>query len=129
MIQHHCTEALVHLSIDKKDFAHRIPVQKIGKAIQWNIGPKGPDGIIIRNVSRWTLRLFTQQFTDESYLDEFKAIVHEYAPKNNIDWKATTLAVQIQNEYTSRMEQQLWAQEKMSEGEIVSFLEAKYGLD
>ena len=22
MIQHHCTEALVHLSIDKKDFLH-----------------------------------------------------------------------------------------------------------
>ena len=129
MIKHELKDNLIQLSIAKTDFSHRILVEKIGKAIQWNIGEKGSECIIIRNVSRLTLRLFTQQITDEKYILQFKSIVQEYAPKNNIDWKATLLAVAIQNEYNSRMANQKTAATKMTSEEIIFLLEAKYGLD
>lgn len=129
MIKHELKDKLVQISIDKKDFSHRIPVEKIGKAIQWNIGERGSERIVIKNVSRLTLRLFTQQITDEKYIQQFKDIVQEYAPKNNIDWKATLLAVTIQNEYNSRMAVQETAASKMSSDEIIGILEEKYGLD
>jgi hypothetical protein len=129
MIKHTLKDELVHLSIDKKDFAHRIPADKIGKAIQWRIGKKGTDGIIIRNISKWTLRLFTQQITDIKHVEQFQSIVHQYAPKNNIDWKATLLALTIQNEYNSRLLVQKNSENKMTEEEIISVLEEKYKLD
>ncbi len=129
MIQHTLKQNLLHLTIPNKDFSHRIPVEKIGKAIQWNIGEKDSECIVIKNVSRLTLRLFTQQITEEKYILQFKDIVQEYAPKNNIDWKATLLAVTIQNEYNSRMAVQEGAATKMTSDEIVGILEEKYGLD
>jgi hypothetical protein len=129
MIKHELKDKLIHLTIPNKDFSHRIPVEKIGKAIQWNIGDLGSERIVIKNVSRLTLRLFTQQITDEKYIQQFKDIVQEYAPKNNIDWKATLLAVTIQNEYNSRMAVQEGAASKMTSDEIIGVLEEKYGLD
>ena len=129
MIKHELKNNLIHLSIPNKDFSHRIPLEKIGKAIQWNIGESGSECIVIKNVSRLTLRLFTQQITDEKFVHAFKSIVQEYAPKNNIDWKATFLAVTIQNEYNSRMAQQEKATTKMTSDEIILLLEEKYGLD
>lgn len=129
MIKHELINDLIHLSIANKDFSHRIPAEKIGKAIQWNIGEKGSECIVIKNVSRLTLRLFTQQIADEKYIHQFKSIVQEYSPKNNIDWKATFLAVTIQNEYNSRMTQQKTATAKMTSEEIIRILEEKYGLD
>lgn len=128
MIKHERKENLIHISIDKKDFSHRIPLDKIGKAIQWTIGDKAAACIVIKNVSRLTLRLFTQNITDEKYILEFKNIVQHYAPKNNIDWKATLLAVTIQNEYNSRMANQQTADTKMSSDEIIFLLEEKYNL-
>jgi hypothetical protein len=129
MIKQELKDNLVHISIDKKDFSHRIPLEKIGKAIQWNIGEKGSERIIIKNVSRLTLRLFTQEITDEKYINQFKSIVQEYAPKNNIDWKATLLAANIQNEYNSRMANQEATTTKMTPEEIIIVLEEKYNLD
>jgi hypothetical protein len=129
MIYHILKQNLLHLTLPNKDFSHRIPVEKIGKAIQWNIGEKGSKCIVIRNVSRLTLRLFTQQITEEKYLQQFKSIVQEYAPKNNIDWKATLLAVTIQNEYNSLRSLQETAATKMTSEEIIGILEEKYGLD
>lgn len=129
MIKHVLKDDLVHVSIEKKDFSHRIPVGKLGKAIQWNIGAKGPEGIVVKNVSKWTLRLFTQQIMEDKYIKQFQSIVQEYSPKNNIDWKATLLAVNIQNEYNSRMAVQNAAENKMSEEEIIAIIEAKYNLD
>ncbi len=128
MIKHERKENLIHISIDKKDFSHRIPLDKIGKAIQWTIGEKEVACIVIKNVSRLTLRLFTQNITDEKHILEFKNIVQHYAPKNNIDWKATLLAVTIQNEYNSRMANQQTADTKMSSDEIIFLLEEKYNL-
>lgn len=129
MLQHHLKSNLLHLTLPNKDFSHRIPVEKIGKAIQWNIGEKGSPCIVIRNVSRSALRLFTQKVTEETYIQQFKDIVQEYAPKNNIDWKATLLAVTIQNEYNSRIALQETAATKMTSEEIIGILEEKYGLD
>jgi hypothetical protein len=124
MIKYSLKDELVHLSIDKKDFSHRIPVSKIGKAMQWNIGKNGSEIIAIKNVSKWMLRLFTQQITDEKYITQFKSIIEEYCPNSNIDWKATMLALTIQNEYNSRL-----AQGKMNAKEIIAVLEEKYRLD
>ncbi|MFA7273869.1 MAG: hypothetical protein WC044_08370 [Crocinitomicaceae bacterium] len=129
MIQHTQKQNLLHLTLPNKDFSHRIPVEKIGKAIQWNIGEKGSACIVIRNVSRFALRLFTQKITEEKYVQQFKSIVQEYAPKNNIDWKATLLAIAIQNEYNSRIALQETAASNMTSEEIIGILEEKYGLD
>jgi len=129
MIKHALKDDLVHISIDKKDFSHRIPVEKIGKAIQWSIGEKKTESIVVKNISKWMLRLFTQQITEDRYIKQFQGIVQEYAPKNNIDWKATLLAVTIQNEYNSRIAVQKNSANKMTEEEIIAILEEKYNLD
>jgi hypothetical protein len=129
MIKHELKDDLIYLSIDKKDFSHRIPVEKIGKAIQWTIGKNKPEGIIIRNVSKYTLRLFTQNVTDSNYVEQFQNIVHQYAPKNNIDWKATLLALKIQNEYHSRIAVLKATKDEMTEDQLIAILEAKYNLD
>ena len=128
MINHSLKDNLVHISIANIDFSYRIPAQKLGKIVSWKIGEKETEGIVMKNVSKWTLQLFTKKVTDEKYVELFKSIVQEYAPDNSIDWKETLLAVTIQNEYNLAIVANKAAQEKKSDGEILSFLEKKYGL-
>ena len=125
MIKHSLKDNLINVSIDKKDFSYRIPVKKIGNAIDWRIGEKGTKGIVIKNVSTWTLQLFTKKTTEDKYIKQFKSIVQEYSANNTINWEDTLLAVTIQNEYN-------WlntAENKMGEDEIISTLKKKYKLD
>ncbi len=129
MIKHALKEGIVHLSIDKKDFSHRIPVEKLGKAIQWNIGEEGSELISIKNVSKWMLRLMTQKITDEQSILHFKSIVQHYCPISNIDWKATLMAINIQNEFNSRMAAQKSSPYPLSQDEIIFLLEEKYELN
>jgi hypothetical protein len=110
------------------DFSYRIPIEKIGKTISWKIGEKGTEGIVMKNVSTWTLQLFTKNATDDKYVQQFKSIVQEHAPKNSIDWKETQLAVTIQNEYNSRVAVNTKASKKLEDSEILSILEKKYNL-
>lgn len=128
MINHSLKDNLLSLSIDNMDFSYRIPVEKIGKTISWKIGEKGTEGLMMKNVSKWTLQLFTKNMTDDKYVQQFKDIVQEYAPKNSIDWKETLLAVTIQNEYNSRIAVNSKATKKLEDSEILSILEKKYNL-
>ena len=84
MIKHSLKDNLINVSIDKKDFSYRIPVKKIGNAIDWRIGEKGTKGIVIKNVSTWTLQLFTKKTTEDKYIKQFKSIVQEYSANNTI---------------------------------------------
>lgn len=129
MINHSLKDEQVHISIDNVDFSYRIPLNKIGNTISWKVGEKGSEGIVIKNVSIWTLKLFTKNVTEDKFLEQFKAIVQEYSPKNSIDWKATLLAVRIQNEYNSLTKANLTAESKNSHEEIIMTLEEKYKLD
>ena len=81
------------------DFSYRIPIKKIGNTIDWRIGEKGTKGIVIKNVSTWTLQLFTKKTTEDKYIKQFKSIVQEHRSNNTINWEETVLAVNIQNEY------------------------------
>jgi hypothetical protein len=129
MIKHSLTDELIHISIDNVDFSYRIPVKKIGNTISWNIGEKGKEGILMKNVSTWTLRLFTKQITEDKYIQQFKSIVQEYAPNNSINWEETLLAVNIQNEYNLLITANITSKEKKTAEEILSIVEAKYKLD
>lgn len=117
----------VHLSIDNVDFSYRIPVKKIGQTIDWKIGEKGNEGIEMKHVSKWTLKLFTRNVTDESFITQFEKIVQELAPDNTIDWEETLMAIQVQNEYNSL--KLVKGENEMTEMEIISFLNEKYKLD
>lgn len=124
MINHSLKDKVVSVSIANIDFSYRIPVKKIGNTLNWRIGEKGAEGIVIKNVSTWMLQLFTKNVTDDKYIQEFKGIVQKYAPNNSIDWKETLLAVTIQNEYNVLVA----APDKKDDNEILSILEKKHGL-
>lgn len=128
MIKHALKDDLISISIDKIDFSYRIPVKKIGKPIAWRIGEKGSEGIVMKNVSKWMLQLFTKETTEDKYIKQFKDIVQEYSPKNSIDWKETLLAVNIQNEYNWLIITNSTAEEKMNEEEIITTLIKKYSV-
>ena len=129
MIKHSLKEDVVYISIENVDFAFRIPSKKIGKTIQWRVGAKDAEPILIKDVSAWTLQLFTKKITDEKYINQFKSIVEEYAPVNSINWKDTLMAVKLQNDYNSITAKNIKAVEKISEDEILSSLTQKYNVD
>jgi len=128
MIKHLIKDNLIHVSIDNIDFSYRIPVNKIGNTISWCIGENKTVGIVIQNVSVWTLQLFTKKITDDKYVQQFKAVVQECNPNNSIDWKATSMAVNIQNEYNKLIIANITSDKKTKEMEVISFLEEKYKL-
>ncbi|MFD1553278.1 hypothetical protein DNU06_06340 [Putridiphycobacter roseus] len=128
MIKHILKENLISISIPKKDFSYRIPVEKIGNTVDWKIGKKNEEGIVIKNVSAWTLQLFTKNVTEEKYVNQFKNIVQEFSPKNSIDWEDTFLAVTIQNRYNWLMTTNATAANKMEEQDIIADLKKKYKL-
>ena len=129
MIKHSLKDDQIHLSIDNKDFSYRIPVKKIGDTIHWKIGNKETEGIVMNNVSKWALQLFTKNVTENKYVEQFKSIVQENAPKNSINWEETLLAVKIQNEYNYLAKTNATAKEKMNEQELLSMVEKKFNLD
>lgn len=124
MIKHSVKDELLHISIENKDFSYRIPLKKLGKPVKWKIGKYGTEGIEMKNVSKWTLQLFTGNTTEDSHIEEFKSIVQEHAPGNSIDWKETILAVYVQREY-NRLKA---SDEEIEESEMIAILEDKYKL-
>lgn len=123
MIKHSIKGDVLHISIENMDFSYRIPLQKLGKLIEWRIGKYGTEGIVMKNVSNWMLKLFAHKTTQDKYLEQFKSIVQEYAPGNSIDWNESILAVYVQREYN-----RLKAEGEMEEMEIILSLEEKYKL-
>lgn len=128
MIKHALKDKLIHLSIDNVDFSYRIPVKKIGNTVDWRIGEKGTEGIVMKDVSTWALQLYTKNVSYDKYLAQFKEIVQEYAENNKINWEVTMTAIAIQNEYNTLIKANVTAEEKMSEVEIISNLKKKYKL-
>jgi hypothetical protein len=129
MIKHSIKDELLYISINNQDFSYRIPVKKLGTTIEWIIGTKGAKGITIKNVSKWTLHLFTKKTTEEKYVRQFKSIVQEHAPNNMINWDKTLLAVTVQNEYNWMVDTNKTADKKMTTDDIMSILKTKHKLD
>ena len=129
MIKHSLKDKLISVSIENLDFSYRIPVKKVGNTVDWRIGEKGTEGIVVKNVSTWTLQLFTKETSLDKYLEPFKSLVQEYAPKNTINWEDTLLAVNLQNEYNKLNAAGTAAEPKISEDEIIATLKKKYKRD
>jgi hypothetical protein len=129
MIKHTLKDNIVSISIENIDFSYRIPTKKMGNTTDWRIGEKGTDGILVKNVSTWTLQLFTKETTEDKYIKEFKNIVQEYAPSNTINWEETQLALNLQNEYNLMIKTNATVEKKMNKDEIISILKKKYKLD
>jgi len=129
MIKQTLKDNLNPISIDKVDFSYRIPVKKIGNTIDWKIGEKGTEGLVFKSVSTWTLQLFTKNTGVDKFIQEFISIIKEHSPKNTINWEDTLLAVNIQNEYNSRIALNNKADKKTEENEIISILKKKYKVD
>lgn len=129
MIKHSIKDDVLYISIAKTDFSYRIPVSKISNTIDWKIGQKGTDGIIIKAVSKWMLQLFTKAITEEKYIKQFKSIIEELNSENTIHWEDTLLAVKMQNEYNWMVKTNSAAKKEISEEEIISTLKKKYKLD
>ena len=129
MIKHSLKDEIISISIDKIDFSYRIPTKKIGNSIDWRIGEKGTKGIVMKNVSTWTLQLFTKKTTEDKYIKQFIGIVQEYSSKNTINWDETRLAVNIQNDYKWLTSTNNKAKKKISDEEIIATLKKKYKLD
>lgn len=129
MIKHSIKDELLHISIENIDFSYRIPVSKLGKTISWCVGENKAEGIIIKNVSAWTLKLFTNKVTEDKYVQQFKDLIQENAPNNSIDWKATLLAVTIQNEYYRLLIANSSFDKETKEKQVIAALEEKYKLD
>ena len=129
MIKHTIKENVVYLSIANQDFSYRIPVEKIGNTTDWKIGKKETEGIVVPNVSTWTLQLFTKKTSENKYIRQFEAIVQEQSPSNTINWENTKLAVNIQNQYNWLLETNKTAKKKMSYEEIILSLKKKFNQD
>jgi hypothetical protein len=123
MINHTLQDDILSISIANKDFSYRISLKKLGNKIDWKIGEKDTEGILIKGVSTWTLQLFTKTITDAKYIEQFKGLVQEYCPKNSINWQDTFMAVKIQNEYNSL------SKTNNNQSEIIAILTEKYDLD
>ena len=129
MIKQSVKDEVISISIDKKDFSYRIPVKKIGNTIDWRIGSKETEAIVIKNVSTWTIQLFTKKTTEDKYIKQFVKIVQEHSPQNSINWEETLKAVNIQNEYNWLTTTNKTADTKMTSEEIILSLRKKYKLD
>lgn len=128
MVKHSLKDNSLHVSIENMNFSYRIPLKKLGNRIDWRIGEKGTTGIVIKDVSTWTLQLFTKEVTDEKYIKQFKSIVQEQAPNNAINWDETLLAVAAQNEYNKLVASNNSAEEKMTDYDMLSILEKKFNI-
>lgn len=129
MINQAIKDNILSVSIPHQDFSYRIPVGKLGNTVSWKIGKKESDAIVIENVSKWTLQLFTKSVTESNYVKEFIAIIQENSPTNTIDWEKTKLAVTVQNQFNWLTESNKTAKKKMTEEEIVESLKKKFNLD
>lgn len=101
----------------------------MGNTIDWKIGEKGSEGIVVKGVSIWTLQLFTKKTTENKYVREFELIVKEHCPDNTINWEATQLAVNIQNQYNWLVATNKTDKKKLNNSEIISNLKKKFNLD
>ncbi|MDF3026935.1 MAG: hypothetical protein K0S23_1242 [Fluviicola sp.] len=126
MINHKLQDNILSVSIANKDFSYRISLKKLGNRIDWKIGGKDTEGIVIKSVSTWTLQLFTKAITDFKYVEQFKALVQEHCPNNAIHWDDTFMAVKIQNEYNALTKTD---DSLDNQNEIIAMLTEKYDLD
>lgn len=126
MINHTLQDNILSISIANKDFSYRISLKKLGNKIDWKIGEKDTENIIVKGVSTWALQLFTKTVTDMKYVEQFKGMVQEFAPKNSINWEDTFLAVKIQNEYNLLTKTN---DSPHNQNEIIAMLTEKYDLD
>lgn len=127
MIKHELKNDQLHISIENKDFSYRIPLAKIEDLINWKIGKDSENSIIIKNVSKWTMKLFTNNFTTLEHVKQFKGIVKQYAPDNTIDWVETEKAINIQSHYSNLVLD--LKKENPSEAKIIANLKKKYQID
>lgn len=126
MINHTLKDNILSISIANKDFSYRISLKKLGNRIDWKIGGKDSEHIIIKSVSTWALQLFTKAITDLKYVEQFKTLVQEYCPNNAIHWDDTFVAVKIQNEYNALTKTN---DSPDNQNEVIAILTEKYDLD
>lgn len=129
MIKQSKKDKIIFLSIANRDFSYRIPEDKIGASIDWKVGQKGTEEIVIENVSKWTLQLFTKKTAEQKYVKQFVEIIQEHSPNNTIDWKNTKTAVNVQNQYNWLVETNKTAKKKQTDEEIIESLKKKFNLD
>lgn len=129
MINHSLKDNILSISIPNKDFSYRISLKKLGNKIDWIIGEKDTDTIVIKGVSTWMLQLFTKVITDDQYIQQFKGLVQEHAPKNSINWEDTMIALKVQNEYNLLSKTNNTAKNLNVSNEIIAALTEKYDLD
>jgi len=127
MIKHELKDDQLHISIENKDFSYRIPLNKLESLIDWKVGKDKSNLVIIKNVSKWTLKLFTRNITTMNDVRQFKGIVQQYCPDNTIDWVETEKAVNVQSHYTNLVLD--LKKENLSEVQIIANLKKKYKLD
>jgi hypothetical protein len=127
MIKHELKNDQLHISIENKDFSYRIPKNKLEDLIDWKIGKDKSNLIVIKNVSKWTTKLFTKSITTMEDVKQFKGIVQIYCPDNTIDWVETEKAINIQSHYSNLVID--LKKESPSEEAIIAKLKKKYDLE
>ena len=127
MIKHELKNDQLHISIENKDFSYRIPLNKLEDLIDWKVGKDKSNGVVIKNVSKWTTKLFTKSITTLDDVKQFKGIVQQYCPDNTIDWNETVKAINIQSHYNNLVLD--LKKQNLSESQIIETLKKKYKLD
>jgi len=126
MIKHELKNDQLHIFIKNKDFSYRIPLKNLDNLIDWKIGKNDSNNIIINNVSKWALKLFTNKTTTIEHRKQFKGIVQQYCPNNSINWFETEKALTIQSYYSNLVLNS--DKNNLSETEIIDKLKKKYKL-
>jgi len=127
MIEQELKDDQLHIFIKNKDFSYRIPLKKIEDLIDWKIGKNKFNTIQIKNVSKWALKIFTNNITTIENIKQFKGIMQQHCPNNTINWTETEKALNIQSHYSNLVSNS--DKNKLSETEIIAKLKKKYKLD
>jgi hypothetical protein len=127
MIKHELKDNQLHISIENKDFSYRIPLNKLERLIDWKVGKDKSNLVVVKDVSKWALKLFTRNITTMDDVRQFKGIVQQYCPDNTIDWVETEKAVNIQSHYSNLILD--LKKENLSEVQIIANLKKKYKID
>lgn len=127
MIKHDLKNDQLHISIENKDFSYRIPMAKIENAMDWKVGKNTDRQIVLKNVNKWVMKFFTNNFTTLDHVKAFKGIVQQYLPNNSIDWIETEKAINVQSHYANLVLD--LKKQNPSEDQIIDTLKKKYQID
>ncbi|MHA7109916.1 hypothetical protein ACRTDU_07300 [Sunxiuqinia elliptica] len=139
MIRHEIKNEYLKVYLRENSSPYSIPLCELGQTTDWRVAVIDDEKIIAKNISKWTLHLFTDKNLTIEFAREFQRIVKKNCPTNTINWEETEKAIIIYDEYrrlSANVKEEkigvfssLKNYDKNAYKEIIKKLKKKYNLD